>query len=269
MQAYVSSALDNWAMVKVFGEALARQGVSLSYDWATRYQRVVDGEAESSGVEEAIAEELGVLRAAVFVLLCPAGRGAHVEFGIARGAGVPCVVYCPRNVQLLLFHQLPGVMVCREWDAAIEAAVGYARQARLPGGDEPLRVVFDLDGVLAGPPVVPGDYSTCPPYPHAVAEVRAAVQAGCRVVIATARYMRRAGGNLLEATARGRDEAALWLSRHRIPYHELHFGKPSGALYVDDRGVRVESGRGEHDWVEHFRPRLRELIRRRARGEEF
>lgn len=29
----------------------------------------------------------------------------------------------------------------------------------------------------------------------------------------------------------------LWLARHGVKYHEIHFGKPKADIYVDDRAV--------------------------------
>ena len=30
-----------------------------------------------------------------------------------------------------------------------------------------------------------------------------------------------------------------WLNKHKIPYDELHFGKPVADYYVDDKAVRM------------------------------
>jgi capsule biosynthesis phosphatase len=118
-----------------------------------------------------------------------------------------------------------------------------------------LTIVFDLDGTLCEQGDFAG-YAEARPLPHALARVKEAYDRGHRVVIQTARGMKRFGGD----AARCREElfalTAEWLARHGVPYHELRFGKASADLYVDDKGCRVA---GEADWEASYDPVLRVL----------
>ena len=49
-----------------------------------------------------------------------------------------------------------------------------------------------------------------------------------------------------------------------VKFHELHFGKVGGGIYVDNNACRVESFRGMKDWVENFWPLVRKLASRAA-----
>lgn len=121
----------------------------------------------------------------------------------------------------------------------------------------PLRICFDVDGVLCDDkdPSIP--YAERPPYnwvAHALAALR---QAGHTIVVQTARYMARHRGNQWRAAEAGYGELYLWLRRHGIHFDEVYFGKASADVYADDRGCRIESARGIIDW-----PRLLPLIQR-------
>lgn len=94
-------------------------------------------------------------------------------------------------------------------------------------------VCFDIDGVIAtgGPEVyevTPPRYDLCEPI---------------NTTIETMRELRAKGVALLLHTARWQsdyDVTLKWLQRHDVPFDELHMGKPSAHVYVDDRSYPVQ-----------------------------
>jgi len=104
----------------------------------------------------------------------------------------------------------------------------------------PMRVCFDLDNTLVTAPRVPGDYATVQPIERVIAYARQLKAAGHTIVLHTARRMRTHGGNAGRAVA---DVAAVTfktLDALRIPYDEVHFGKPHADVYIDDLAVTAQ-----------------------------
>jgi capsule biosynthesis phosphatase len=102
-------------------------------------------------------------------------------------------------------------------------------------------VVIDVDGTLAGPPEVEGDYSSCPPNIQLVETLRALRREGWRVALYTSRNMRTFGNNVGQITARMLPTLFEWLEAHGVPFDEVHVGKPwpgHVGFYVDDRAIR-------------------------------
>ena len=91
----------------------------------------------------------------------------------------------------------------------------------------PKTLCFDLDGTLCTNTF--GDYEVAEPYASAIERVNGLAAAGHRILVFTAR-----------GTATGIDWGEVTraqLGRWGLSYDELHFGKPSADVYVDDRGV--------------------------------
>jgi nucleoside 2-deoxyribosyltransferase len=89
MKIYIASKLENFEHVQALRDSLRTLGHVITYDWT------VHGPVYRSGLERvrevAEAETLGVLNADLVIVLWPGGRGTHVEFGIALGAGIPII----------------------------------------------------------------------------------------------------------------------------------------------------------------------------------
>ena len=94
-------------------------------------------------------------------------------------------------------------------------------------------ICFDLDGTLCTNTF--GDYESAEPFPWAIARVNALAEQGHRIIIFTAR-----------GTATGIDWGEVTrgqLERWGVRYDDLHFGKPSADVYVDDRAIHTDSWR--------------------------
>ncbi|PKS13030.1 hypothetical protein jhhlp_000371 [Lomentospora prolificans] len=101
------------------------------------------------------------------------------------------------------------------------------------------RFCFDLDFTLVGAPAVPGDYSTCPPIEKNIRLVQQLYDAGHYIIIQTARRMRTHNGNLGAILAEVGPVTFAQLAKYKIPFHDIHFGKPYADVYVDDLAVNA------------------------------
>lgn len=99
------------------------------------------------------------------------------------------------------------------------------------------RFCFDLDMTLVGVPQVPGDYSTCPPIDRNIRLVQQLYEAGHYIIIQTARRMRTHHGNVGSVLADVGPVTFAQLDRYKIPYHDIHFGKPYADAYIDDLAI--------------------------------
>jgi capsule biosynthesis phosphatase len=104
-----------------------------------------------------------------------------------------------------------------------------------------MRICVDLDGVICKLRLPGQSYADVEPVEGAAQKLRALRAAGHVVIISTARHMKTCGGNAGLALARQGATTFEWLSRHGIPYDEIHFGKPQADVYLDDNAVRFTS----------------------------
>lgn len=98
-----------------------------------------------------------------------------------------------------------------------------------------LRVVFDLDNTLVTWPNVFKDYSTVDRIDHMVKFAAYLRENGHEVIIATARNTVTSGHNIGKLMKNVGMTTLNSLQQLGIEYDEIHFGKPYGDLYIDDR----------------------------------
>lgn len=97
-----------------------------------------------------------------------------------------------------------------------------------------MRIVIDLDGTLCKLRKDKQDYADVLPNPQAVQKMRALKKAGHYLIIHSARHMKTCDGNVSLVEKHIGQKTRDWLSKHKIPYDELVFGKPYAQLYIDD-----------------------------------
>lgn len=101
----------------------------------------------------------------------------------------------------------------------------------------PPTAVVDIDGVIAtgGKEVYSNEagwaYEKCTPIAEGILMLRRLKEEGVYVVLHTARW------------ESDREKTVAWLERFKVPHDGLVMGKPSGDLYIDDRGYRFIEGR--------------------------
>ncbi len=144
-------------------------------------------------------------------------RSCLLDAGSLRGRKAGAVVIDEPMVSIDTLDDVTTV------EAALRAR-GELAATTLPS--RPKRLVVDIDGVLAEA-VADLDYAAAGPIRDNVARVNALYDAGCTIVLFTAR-----------GSATGKDWSAVTrdqLARWGVRYHELRFGKPPADYYIDDR----------------------------------
>lgn len=120
-------------------------------------------------------------------------------------------------------------------------------------------IVFDIDGTLCSIKSPEQNYEDVSPEPLMIARMRELEKAGWHIILQTSRNMRTYGGNVAAINAKMLPALFEWLSKHDVPYHEIHTGKPwpgRDGVYVDDRSVRPR------EFLEHSIDELHEICTR-------
>ena len=98
-----------------------------------------------------------------------------------------------------------------------------------------LRCVFDLDNTLVTYPNTYKNYQTVSPIQHTIDFIHYLKEQGHEIIIYTARNMVTAKHNVGKAMKNIAATTLQTLTALNIPYDEIHFGKPYGDIYIDDK----------------------------------
>ena len=101
------------------------------------------------------------------------------------------------------------------------------------------RLIIDLDGTITKGDT--SDYQNVSPNTDVIEKLREYRKIGYEIVIQTARNMRTYEGNVGKINVHTLPIITEWLDRHKVPYDEIHVGKPGcgyEGFYIDDRAVR-------------------------------
>jgi hypothetical protein len=98
--------------------------------------------------------------------------------------------------------------------------------------------VFDIDGTLCS--LTDGNYENSMPYVDRIEHVNKLYEAGNRIIIFTARGMRRFCGDSKKSHDQFYDSTYKQLESWGLKFHQLRLGKPEGDLFIDDKGVNDE-----------------------------
>ena len=99
-----------------------------------------------------------------------------------------------------------------------------------------MKYVIDIDGTICDK-LEYQDYESSSPKRDRIALINKLYDEGHYIVYLTARGMGRYSNNQKLADARFRDITELQLKEWGCKYHELFLGKPSGDIYIDDKGI--------------------------------
>ncbi|MCJ0930671.1 group-specific protein [Virgibacillus halodenitrificans] len=110
---YIASSLSNIDTVRLVRNQLIKKGFVLTYDW-TKNERASTIE---DLMEIGTKEKKAVLEADFIVVLLPAGKGSHIEFGMALSQGMPIYLYSPNDdinniATTSTFYHLSNVEKC-------------------------------------------------------------------------------------------------------------------------------------------------------------
>src|SRR5215471_18067866 len=106
---YLATRKDRVPQAEELVTALKAHGWERTFEWSSH-----EGEGTEDYAEIAVAELEGVRAADVLIVLFPAGRGTHVEIGIALALGKPVIIHASDRETLdspypCVFHYHPGV----------------------------------------------------------------------------------------------------------------------------------------------------------------
>tara|TARA_R100001163_G_scaffold65772_1_gene64689 strand:+ start:4906 stop:5226 length:321 start_codon:yes stop_codon:yes gene_type:complete len=106
-----------------------------------------------------------------------------------------------------------------------------------------MHYVFDIDGTICT--TIDGDYNNSSPITERIDKVNMLFNEGHRIIFHTARGM-----NTFKNDGKKAHDKYFWLTTDQlqewgVKYHQLIMGKPSGELYVDDKGVKDEEFFGD------------------------
>ncbi|MRX73074.1 group-specific protein [Bacillus lacus] len=113
MKFYIASSFKNTEKVKYVSKMLIEKGFTHTYDWTLNENITTLEELKEIGQKETNA----VIDAEFVVVLLPAGKGSHVELGIAIGNSKKIYLYSSDNEVDNLettstFYQLPEITKC-------------------------------------------------------------------------------------------------------------------------------------------------------------
>lgn len=80
MKFYVGSGMKNCELVNYYAKLLKENGWEQTHDWV---KNVSDDISRNDMIKYASLESQGIVDSDVVIILLPAGRGAHIELGMA------------------------------------------------------------------------------------------------------------------------------------------------------------------------------------------
>lgn len=113
MKFYIASSFKNIDKVRYVSKMLDGKGFIHTYDWTLNENVTTLEELKVIGQKETNA----VIEADIVIVLLPAGKGSHVELGIAIGNSKKIYLYSSSNEVDNLettstFYQLPEIYKC-------------------------------------------------------------------------------------------------------------------------------------------------------------
>ncbi|WP_225442685.1 GNAT family N-acetyltransferase [Paenibacillus lycopersici] len=124
MKFYIASSFRNIANVRLAAILLKHGGHVQTYDWTACSDEALS--LEELG-EIGLGEMKAVLEADVFIMMMPAGKGSHVELGLALGRGKQIILYSETDEihapeSTTTFYQLKEV---RKYVGALEGFLAF------------------------------------------------------------------------------------------------------------------------------------------------
>jgi capsule biosynthesis phosphatase len=111
------------------------------------------------------------------------------------------------------------------------------------GHHDRFRIVIDVDSTLSYEAKPGQSYADLDPNPEVVATLRRYREQGFYIIVSTARNMRTYQNNVGKINAHTLPVLLDWLTKHEIPFDEVHVAKPwcgFDGFYVDDKSIRPD-----------------------------
>ena len=111
MKFYIGSGMKNCELVNYYANLLKENGWEQTYDWV---KNVSDDISRDDMIKYASLESQGIVNSDVVIILLPAGRGAHIELGMAMALNKR-VILCSTTKEefsienTVAFYELPKI----------------------------------------------------------------------------------------------------------------------------------------------------------------
>ena len=105
--------------------------------------------------------------------------------------------------------------------------------------NEKLTYVFDIDGTICT--LSDGNYEDAKPLQNRINEINKLYDKGHKILFHTARGMGRSDNSQVYAERLLYKFTKAQLEEWGVKYHRLFMGKPSGDIYIDDKGEKDEN----------------------------
>ncbi|WP_261134316.1 nucleoside 2-deoxyribosyltransferase [Bacillus sp. Marseille-Q3570] len=93
MKFYIASSFKNIDIVRYISEQLIAKGYIQTFDWTKHEKASTFEELKQIGEQEKDA----VIESDFIVVILPAGKGSHIELGIALGLNKKVILFSPNN----------------------------------------------------------------------------------------------------------------------------------------------------------------------------
>lgn len=111
MKFYIGSGFKNYNLVNYYSKKLEENGWKHTYNWA---KHISDYESIDDLIRYSKLEQKGIMESDVVIILLPAGRGTHIELGMALALNKK-IILCSSNKDefsvenTVNFYQLPEI----------------------------------------------------------------------------------------------------------------------------------------------------------------
>lgn len=112
MKFYIGSGFKNCELVNDYSKTLEENGWHHTYNWAKNFS---NNETIDDLIEYAKLEQRGIMDADVVIILLPAGRGTHIELGMALALNKKIFLCSSTEEEFSVentvnFYQLPNII---------------------------------------------------------------------------------------------------------------------------------------------------------------
>lgn len=112
MKFYIGSGMKNCELVNYYAKVLKRNGWNQTYNWV---ENINDDVSIEDMTSYAKSESQGIIDSDVVIILLPAGRGAHIELGMALALNKKIFLCSEINEEFSIentvaFYGLPNII---------------------------------------------------------------------------------------------------------------------------------------------------------------
>ena len=112
MKFYIGAGFKNCDLVNYYSQKLEEKGLEHTYNWA---KAINENETFEDMVEYSKLEQKGIADSDVVIILLPAGRGTHIELGMALALNKKVFLCSATKDEFTIentvnFYQLPNIV---------------------------------------------------------------------------------------------------------------------------------------------------------------